>query len=248
MPTVRRMVHDIDSEQVSTYEVIPAHRADQPYGVLIMHGAGTGNKELNLALARDFAAFGHHVVALDFSGHGDSSGTLAELSLRRRRAQAAAVIERLIPGGLPLLLVGFSMSGQTVADLVERYGDRVATIVLCAPAVYGRAAWDVAFGSGFTELIRRPESWRESDAPDAYAHFGGRAVLVLPGNDAVIPAGVTELLVRALSTNADFSQLRIADGGHQLGRWLADHPEAREAVVEAALRRSPVARAPERNL
>jgi pimeloyl-ACP methyl ester carboxylesterase len=70
----------------------------------------------------DFAARGCRALAFDFSGHGESSGELRELSLARRLRQAGAVIDRHVPPGDGLILVGFSMSGQTVADLVARYG------------------------------------------------------------------------------------------------------------------------------
>jgi pimeloyl-ACP methyl ester carboxylesterase len=236
MTAVRKTVHTIDGEQLSVYEVTPVTEIDRPYGVVIMHGAGTGNKRHNLSLAVDFATLGHHCVALDFSGHGESSGSLSELSLRRRRDQAAAVVGRTLPEELPLILVGFSMSGQTVADLVDLYGERVEVIVLCAPGIYGRKAWDVAFGSGFTELIRRPESWRDSTALDTYSRYAGRAVLVLPEDDAVIPHEVTELLTAALATKARFSMLWLVGAGHRLGAWLADHPEHRQEVLSESLR------------
>ncbi|MCB5908869.1 alpha/beta hydrolase [Streptomyces pinistramenti] len=209
-------------------------------GVVLMHGAGTGDKARNLPFAEDFAAHGHPAVALDFSGHGESTGELPALSLRRRRDQAAAVIDAAFGAERPLMLVGFSMSGQTVADLLDVYGERVAAIVLCAPGIYGRDAWDVPFGAGFTELIRRPESWRDSRALDTYARFTGRALLVVPEQDTVIPDAVTELLHTALATRADFTALTLVGADHQLGTWLADRPQARRDIISTLLRpRSP---------
>ncbi|WP_242441084.1 alpha/beta hydrolase [Streptomyces sp. CB02923] len=207
-------------------------------GVVIMHGAGTGDKERNLPFAEDFAAYGHPAVVLDFSGHGESTGALPDLSLRRRRDQAAAVIDEVFDDERPLVLVGFSMSGQTVADLVDLYGGRVAAIVLCAPGIYAKDAWDVPFGAGFTELIRRPESWRDSQALDTYARFDGRALLVVPEQDTVIPDGTTELIRAALSTRADLSVLRLAGAGHQLGAWLAGKPQDRRDIIRALPRTS----------
>ncbi|MFI0262493.1 alpha/beta hydrolase [Streptomyces sp. NPDC017056] len=204
-------------------------------GVVVMHGGGNGNKERNLPLAEGFAECGHPAVALDFSGHGESTGKLLDLSLKRRRDQAAAVIDAVLGAERPLVLVGFSMSGQTVADLVELYGGRVAAIVLCAPGIYAKDAWDVPFGAGFTELIRRPESWRDSRAPDTYARFAGRALLVVPEQDAVIPDGVTGLLRTALATRADFGELRLTGADHRLGTWLAGHPQDRRDIVGALL-------------
>lgn len=233
---VRKTVHAADGEQLGLYSVTPRSECAGAYGVVVMHGGGSGNKERNLPLAKDFAERGHPAVALDFSGHGESTGELLGLTLKRRRDQAAAVIGAAFDAERPLLLAGFSMSGQTVADLVDLYGGRVAAIVLCAPGIYAKDAWDVPFGAGFTGLIRRPESWRDSQALDTYARFAGRALLVVPEQDTVIPDGVTELLRTALATRADFDELRLTGAGHQLGTWLAGHPQDRRHIVAASLR------------
>ncbi|MEV0848880.1 alpha/beta fold hydrolase [Streptomyces sp. NPDC049954] len=236
---VRRTTHLADGEQLSLLTVTPRDETEGARGVVLLHGAGHGDKERVLPLAEDFAAHGHPALAPDFSGHGGSTGELRHLSLRRRRDQAAAVIDEVFDAERPLILVGFSMSGQTVADLLERYGSRVTALVLCAPGIYGAAAQDVPFGDGFTELIRRPESWRDSPALAAYARFGGRALLVVPERDAVIPEGVTELLHSALATRADLSVLRLTGAGHQLGLWLAGHARDRGDIVDAVFRRRP---------
>lgn len=70
-------------------------------------------------------AHGCRGVAFDFSGHGESAGKLRELSLRRRFEQAVAAIDAYSGADGPLVVVGFSMSGQMVADLFRHYGDRV---------------------------------------------------------------------------------------------------------------------------
>ncbi|MET9669385.1 alpha/beta fold hydrolase [Streptomyces sp. NPDC006475] len=232
---IRKTVHAADGEQLSLYTVTPQNESFGASGVVILHGAGAGDKERHLPFAEDFAAHGHPAVALDFSGHGESTGELVNLSLRRRRDQAAAVIDEVFGTERPLVLVGFSMSGQTVADLVDLYGKRVTAIVLCAPGIYGKDAWDVPFGAGFTEMIRRPGSWCASQALDTYARFDGRALLVVPEQDAVIPEGVTELLRTALATHADFSELRLAGASHQLGIWLADQSRARSDIISTLL-------------
>ncbi|PTH88537.1 aminoglycoside phosphotransferase [Streptomyces sp. A244] len=206
--------------------------------VVLLHGAGTGSKERLTPLLTEFAAHGCHALAFDFSGHGESTGLLRELSLRRRFEQAVSVIDARVPGDAPLVLVGFSMSGQTVADLVGHYGDRVAALGLCAPAVYGAEAWDVPFGAGdgrFSEIIRRPGSWRAAPALDVLRAFEGRAVLVVPGTDEVIPPAVTEAFSEALARRAQFTHWELPDAEHRLGPWFRDHPEDRRAFVTAVL-------------
>ncbi|MFF7067518.1 alpha/beta fold hydrolase [Streptomyces pseudovenezuelae] len=211
--------------------------AGNPTAVLL-HGAGRGSKERLLPLLDEFVAHGCRALAFDFSGHGQSSGALAELSLRRRFEQAVAVIDAHTPADGPLVLVGFSMSGQTVADLARHYGERVAALGLCAPAVYAGEAWDVPFGHGdgeFSEIIRRPDSWRRAPALDALRAYEGRAVLAVPGTDAVIPPEVTEAVQEALAFRSQFTRLELPDADHQLGRWLSDHADARRALVSALL-------------
>ncbi|MEU9169256.1 alpha/beta fold hydrolase [Streptomyces sp. NPDC048420] len=205
---------------------------------VLLHGAGNGSKERLLPLLDEFVAHGCHALAFDFSGHGESSGELAELSLRRRFEQAVAVIDAHAPVDGPLVLVGFSMSGQTVADLARHYGARVAALGLCAPAVYAAEAWDLPFGRGdgeFSAIIRRPDSWRRAPALDVLRAYEGRAVLAVPGTDAVIPPEVTEAVQEALALRARFTRLELPEADHQLGRWLRDHEASRRELVAALL-------------
>ncbi|MFD4632751.1 alpha/beta hydrolase [Streptomyces sp. NPDC058284] len=225
-----------DGEILSCSEVVPGAARNPAVTVVLLHGAGAGSKVRLSGLQDDFAAHGCRALVLDFSGHGESTGRLGELSLRRRFAQAAAVVEERVPGSDELVFVGFSMSGQTVADLVAHFGARVTGIGLCAPAVYATAAWPLPFGDGdgpFTEILRTPGRWRESAALDVYRDFPGRAVLVVPGTDAVIPPEVTAAVGAALSTRARYTRLELPGADHALGAWLRDRPEDRRRLVDA---------------
>ncbi|MEU6670320.1 alpha/beta fold hydrolase [Streptomyces sp. NPDC046727] len=223
-----------DGERLSGASAGPAGRTT----AVLLHGAGNGSKERLLPFLTDFAAQGCRALAFDFSGHGDSTGALAELSLRRRYEQAVAVLDAHVPADDPLVLVGFSMSGQTVADLVRHYGDRVAAVGLCAPAVYTPEAWEVPFGTGegrFSELIRTPGSWRHSPALEALRTYAGRAVLAVPGTDTIIPPEVTEAVQEALSARARYTRLDLPDAEHWLGLWFRDHAGDRRDFVAALL-------------
>ncbi|WP_432096461.1 alpha/beta hydrolase [Streptomyces sp. bgisy100] len=208
---------------------------ESPSAVVLLHGAGTSDKARLTGLMADFSARGHRALAFDFSGHGSSSGTLPELSLRRRFTQAETVIGRQVPAGHDLVLIGFSMSGQTVADLARHYGRRVTAIGLCAPAVYARRAWSVRFDAGFTDIIRTPDSWRDSTALDTFRTFPARAVLAVPAVDAVIPPAVTGAVAEALAARSCFTHLTFPDADHQLALWFRDHAGHRRRFVDAVL-------------
>ncbi|MCL3993743.1 alpha/beta hydrolase [Streptomyces lavenduligriseus] len=234
MDDISTFTHAYDGERLSGAVAGPAGRAT----ALLLHGAGNGSKERSLPFLADFAGQGCRALALDFSGHGESTGELAELSLRRRYEQAVSVLDAHAPANDPLILVGFSMSGQTVADLMRHYGRRVAAVGLCAPAVYGQEAWDVPFGNGdsrFSELIRRPDSWRDSPALEVFRSYAGRAVLAVPGHDTIIPAAVTEAIQEALSERSRFSRFDLPDAEHILGLWFRDHDGDRREFVTRLL-------------
>ncbi|MFG3283328.1 alpha/beta fold hydrolase [Streptomyces sp. NPDC048111] len=205
---------------------------------VVLHGAGNSSMERLLPLVQEFVAHGCRGVAFDFSGHGQSTGSLSELSLRRRFEQAVAVIDAYGGAEGPLVLVGFSMSGQTVADLVAHYGDRVTALGLCAPAVYAAEAWDAPFADGegrFSRIIRRPDSWRGTPAFQVLRAYEGRAVLAVPGTDTVIPSAVTDAVQDALAARAQYTRFVLPDAQHQLGMWFRDHGDDRRKFVEAVL-------------
>ncbi|MFH9064343.1 alpha/beta fold hydrolase [Streptomyces coeruleorubidus] len=227
--------HAVDGERLSGLSGGTGPGEPARATAVLLHGAGNGSKERLLPLLSEFAAHGCQALAFDFSGHGESTGLLPELSLRRRFEQAVSVIDAHARVDGPLVLVGFSMSGQTVADLVRHYGNRVAALGLCAPAVYAAQAWDVPFGAGdgrFSEIIRRPGSWRESPALDVLRGYEGRAVLAVPGTDEVIPPAVTQAVSEALARRAQFTHWELPEAEHRLGRWFRDHPgDVREFVT-----------------
>jgi aminoglycoside phosphotransferase (APT) family kinase protein/pimeloyl-ACP methyl ester carboxylesterase len=230
--------HDHDGERLSCVSGGGDHGPGAAATVVLLHGAGLGNKERLLPLLEEFVARGCRGLALDFSGHGESSGELKDLSLRRRFEQAVSVIDASVPADGPLILVGFSMSGQTVADLAGHYGRRVVALGLCAPAVYGAEAWQVPFGEGdgrFSEIIRAPDSWRRAPALDVLRGYDGRAVLAVPGTDAVIPPAVTEAVTDALTARAQFTRLEFPDADHMLGLWLREHSADRARFVDSVL-------------
>ena len=98
---------------------------------------------------RDFLRF-------DYFGHGASSGDFREGTITRWRADALAIIDALTDG--PLVLVGSSMGGWIACLAALSRADRVAAMVLIAPA------------PDFTEKLMRPDL--PPEALDALAATG----------------------------------------------------------------------------
>src|SRR6185369_4538762 len=95
------------------------------------------------ALADWAQAAGRAYVRFDYFGHGESSGAFADGTITRWRADALAVLDELVDG--PALLVGSSMGGWIACLTALAQPERVAAMVLVAPA------------PDFTEKLMKPE-------------------------------------------------------------------------------------------
>ena len=239
MSTVDEGALAVSQEVLSYLDAAPEQAASKGEHVVILPGSGC-TKSMNQAFAKDFADLGHRALCLDFSGHGESSGDFADLTLTRRRDQAAALIEACIPAQLPVILVGFSMSAQTTADLIEVLGERVTGIVLGAPAIYPRALRDVPFGDpSFLQLLSDPETWPDSPALATFGTFRGKALLLIPEHDEQVPAPMTELIEQSMRTNPRFAKQILPGADHGLDEWLDQHPTVRRTLMTTILTASP---------
>lgn len=198
--------------------------------VVFLHGAGTATMERYTRLADEVAAAGVNVLTFDFSGHGKSTGTLQELSLARRRIQATEIIKELCGRRNPLVLAGFSMSGQTVCDIASSSELEVDSIFLGCPAAYRPDVFHLPFGDPeFTRLIREEGSWSSSSAFDVVRNFVGDITFLIPDRDEVIPVDVTRtFLDRA---NPSRKALTLKGCHHRIAAWLDEEPETRDQIV-----------------
>jgi pimeloyl-ACP methyl ester carboxylesterase len=84
------------------------------------------------ALADWAQASGRAYLRFDYLGHGESSGDFVAGTISRWREDALAVTDELIAG--PLVLVGSSMGGWISCLLALSRPERIAGMVLIAPA------------------------------------------------------------------------------------------------------------------
>lgn len=219
-----RSILEINNEKIVCESLI---RKDN---VVILHGAGMSDRKRYYGLAKAILRRGFGVILFDFSGHGDSTGELKNLSLDRRRIQAQKVIDNLAPREGKLYLVGFSMSGHTVCNLLPLYKERVPAILLGCPGVYSGSVQEVAFGGGeFTSKIRSTDSWKDSIALDELRSFRGKTVIAIGDNDQIIPKTVIASLKKAAS-NLEYVEYRGVD--HQLAVWLSLHENEQEKLID----------------
>lgn len=174
--------------------------------VLILHGAGNASR-------RDFRLFRQELLlhqipsaAFDLVGHGDTGGELESSSLLSRTRQACSVVDALNLQQ-PFSVIGASMGAYTAVKLLEYY--QINSLVLIVPAMYTSMAYNVPFNEGFTEVIRQPQSWDDSDAWDILSGYRGRLLIIAAENDKVIPKGVINKIYES-AVNAEVCKLFIA--------------------------------------
>ena len=196
---------------------------------IILHGAGQASRQRYYAVAEELLKHDIGVVMFDFSGHGESTGQLRELSLARRKKQAIAVIDKLVPAGSRLYLIGFSMGAQTACDLLPDYGKCTDAILLACPAVYRADVQEMPFGEdAFTIKLRELDSWQKTDAREYLSSFSGRVVIAIGSNDEVIPKGVVTLL-RDSAKRLIYREYKGVP--HALAAWLAEHPKELSLLI-----------------
>lgn len=113
-------------------------------------------------------AQGHGFLAFDYSGHGLSDGAFEAGTISAWREDALAAIEQLTKGRL--ILVGSSMGGWMALLSALALADRVAAMVLIAPApdFTQKLMWPEFSAAQQTEIMEHGKTLRPSDYGDPY--------------------------------------------------------------------------------
>lgn len=198
--------------------------------ILYLHGAGTSTRQGHHLLRGALQQRGLGSVCFDAIGHGETGGTLAQSSLASRTRQAQAV---LAASGLegPLVVFGCSMGAYNAIRLTQQH--KVDALVLIVPGVFTPAAYEVPFGPEFSAVIRREQSWDDSDAWEILSRFEGRLLIIHAEHDAVIPLEISDRLFGA-ATRAQSRQLHIVQNAAHNHLWslLEQTPADFDAAVD----------------
>ncbi|MGY2492360.1 alpha/beta hydrolase [Cupriavidus sp. CP313] len=197
--------------------------ADGRANCLVLHGgASTSERSHWLALRQNLASHGIGSVAVDFSGHGESSARTPN-SLSKRYREAIAALQYLDEAE-PRAVIGISMSGEIAVRLAADPRNRITRLVTLVGAAYDSAAFAVPFGPAFTTILRAPQSWRRSVVFEQIGSFPGRLTVVRATEDTVVPAAIGELLI-ANARRAEHAEIvNIPNTDHALVMALQAQP------------------------
>jgi pimeloyl-ACP methyl ester carboxylesterase len=132
---------------------------DATPALLLVHGLGSHRRgEKALHFAAQFAAAGHSVASVDLRGHGDSDGTMRELTMGRMLADVAVATQwvRSHCTAQPPVLMGVSMGAAVAAWHALRAPHEVGALILIAPSL--------AFPTSLTRALAAPAQaqWRRT--------------------------------------------------------------------------------------
>ena len=187
------------------------HPGAGPGHLLAIHGGGAAHSGIYDGVRAELAQHGVGSTAFDCIGHGRTAGDKLGTSLQDRTAQARAVIEAT---QTPTAIIGASMGAYNAIRLSETLDLRA--LVLVVPGVYCPEAYDVPFGPAFSELIRQPRSWADSDAWAVLSRFRGRLLVIAAGADEVVPLEIPQRLHEA-AINAEWRSLLVVSGAPHSG-------------------------------
>ncbi|WP_158408348.1 alpha/beta hydrolase [Cupriavidus basilensis] len=177
-------------------EVLAADRleVDGRASCLLLHGGAAMSERSHwLVLRQNLASHGIGTVAVDFSGHGESSARTPN-SLSKRYDEAIAALQYLDEAD-SRAVIGISMSGEIAVRLAADPNNRIRRLVTLVGAAYDSAAFEAPFGPAFTKILRTPQSWLRSVAFEQIASFPGRLTVVRTTEDTIVPATIGELLI-----------------------------------------------------
>jgi hypothetical protein len=178
-----------------------------------------------LAAGRDFLRF-------DWSGHGESEGAFEDGTITSWREDALAVIDDLTQG--PLLIVGSSMGGWLALLAALARPERLAGLVLIAPAAdFTSALVEPSLNTAARAALARDGVWTDADGQSYTRSLieDGRRWTLLPGpipvhtpvrilqggRDEAVPWRHALAAAEALSGD-DVVFTLVKDGDHRLSR------------------------------
>ena len=209
-------------EEIAGYTVKNANSSGNGSFVFLHGGGPTSFKERVGDVQDVILKKGLPIVTFDFNGHGESSGVLSQGSLKKRFTIARAIIDNFCDNK-SLTLCGVSMGGYVALKLLPFYS--VEKLILISPALYDRKAYEIPFNEGFTEIIRQPLSWLNTDVLDTLESFTGKLLIIIGEKDELIPPGVIDLIMTH-SVHATRKELyTVPSCPHKIQSWFESNPQ-----------------------
>lgn len=197
--------------------------------VICLHGGGKRGRVGFNKIRTALSSKGISSLAFDYKGHGETGGELSNTSLEDKVKQTIAVInsEKIKK---PLTIIASSMGGYVAIKMTELYD--VKNLILIAPAIYSKEAYQVPFGSQFSLIIRKPFSWLNSDAWEILKKYSGNIIIYKAENDQIIPEDVIKKIYDSTVNAKKREIITIKKATHPLTDWFDEHSDDLDLAIE----------------
>lgn len=224
--------------------------------VLSVHGARADYTKAN-AVSFGLQERGISTLSINLSGHNDASPIPLETTSLAQNIEEAEAFYDYLDKSHPITLIGYSLGGAVVLELLKYHKSEIDRIILFYPAVYAREAYDKKFGEPFRSVIQVPFSFQQNDILSKLDDFPGKMMILkgqydglasdVPGTSAgnvtidgkeyysPIPKEVFDSLeqVKIPADRKDF--IEVPGCGHSIILWMRDHkPEADKILDKLA--------------
>jgi non-heme chloroperoxidase len=132
-------------------------RGDGPVNLIFLHGWG-GDGATWSGVIKHLDGARYRSIVMDLRGHGKSGVPETGYSIQDFSEDVLAVADHV--GAKTFVLAGFSSGGKLACYLAAKYSDRVASLVLVAPAGPGMAPVDREYG---LRACREADDWRKNE-------------------------------------------------------------------------------------
>lgn len=221
-------VFTANGQRLAATKTVPAGRPGP--GILALHGLGpTATRHRVRYLLDAFAVHGYGSITFDFSGNGDSTGVLAESSLRGRRAETLAAAGHLSQS-VATVLIGTSMGAHLAAWAVPELRPR--GLVLFCPAAYPEGTADLRFDGS----LARPGNYADSPAYAGLREFDGDLLIIGARQDQVVPPAVIDGYLANACAARSAEVIWLNDCDHFVHRWLPFQDACQAEIVQATVR------------
>jgi uncharacterized protein len=232
MPLHENFTQTVGTESLAATITRPNNQPNAQPTILLVHGAGGSNSSRFAPLAEYLAHHGHTSLCFDHSGHGESTGQLANSSLTKRMEEILAFMP-LLDASQPLTVMGSSMGAHSACRLLEHLP--VATLITQVPAAYAAHAEDIPFGEAFTAALKKPNSWQDALIWPQLKSFTGNFLLISGGKDTVIPPEVIRSYWHHAHNAHKRTHFYMPEAEHKFTSWLDEHSGNRGAYFRSIL-------------
>lgn len=196
--------------------------------VLCMHGGGLRGRVGFNTIRAKLVDIGIGSYAFDYIGHGETGGELLNSSLKNKVEQTLLMIDSQNIQE-PHTLIASSMGSYVAIKVTELCN--IENLILIAPAVYSKDAYSTPFGVGFSEIIRKENSWQNTDAWEVLSKYTGNLLIFKAENDQIIPEGVVENIYDSAIHAKERKIITVPKATHPLTTWVDRHPNDLDIII-----------------